>query len=42
MEEEILWAEKYRPKSLDEIVNQKEIRLEIFEFKGSHYRFCCI
>ncbi|AHC51248.1 ATPase AAA [Sulfolobus acidocaldarius SUSAZ] len=25
MEEEILWAEKYRPKSLDEIVNQKEI-----------------
>lgn len=25
MEEEILWAEKYRPKSLDEIVNQKDI-----------------
>jgi replication factor C small subunit len=25
LEEEILWAEKYRPKSLDEIVNQKDI-----------------
>ncbi|AWR97039.1 replication factor C small subunit [Acidianus sulfidivorans JP7] len=25
MEEEILWAEKYRPRSLDEIVNQKDI-----------------
>ncbi len=25
MEEEILWAEKYRPRSLDDIVNQKEI-----------------
>ncbi|BDC18993.1 replication factor C small subunit [Acidianus sp. HS-5] len=25
MEEEILWAEKYRPKSLDDIVNQKDI-----------------
>ncbi|BCU70501.1 replication factor C small subunit [Stygiolobus caldivivus] len=25
MEEEVLWAEKYRPKSLDEIVNQKDI-----------------
>mgnify|MGYP001772562860 CR=1 FL=1 len=24
-EEEVLWAEKYRPKSLDEIVNQKDI-----------------
>ncbi|AEE93406.1 replication factor C small subunit [Acidianus hospitalis] len=25
MEEEILWAEKYRPRSLDDIVNQKDI-----------------
>jgi len=32
VEAELLWAEKYRPKSLDEIVNQKEIVERLKQF----------
>ena len=32
IEAELLWAEKYRPKSLDEIVNQKEIVERLKQF----------
>ncbi len=42
IEAELLWAEKYRPKSLDEIVNQKEIVERLKQFVRSRNMPHCL